>query len=271
MRKLFFILAFFFLATSCHAGTTIIQQNNCIGPRPGAQYTVNCPFANPNVAGDGIVVIAIGDGIQFPSCRPLGGLPNGGDTNGNDYNSSLSGANQGLGVDDTSQSVIFVAFNIVAGSNTVTFQCNSFDYISVYIYEVQGAIGQPNLQDQGATTPGAFTTTNSASTGSITTTQNDEIIFAVFFEFTNFSAVGATGWSDSAGWINPVAHNDPQDGTTTMSSHVVTMIVTSTGTYTDTATFTGGALPTTSTVGFIGSYSFGPPVTGAVKRHSQVY
>jgi hypothetical protein len=253
MRKIFFVCAFLLAATTCHAGTVIIQQNNCIGPRPGTQYQVSCAFTNPNQAGDGIVVITIGDGIQYPSCGPLGGLPTGGDTNGNTYGS----AGQGLGFEDTSQSTGWVAFNIAAGSNTVTFACNSFDYISVYIYEVQGAVGQPNLVDQFATTPGAFTTTDTASSGSITTTQNNEIIFAVFFEFTNFSTVGATGWSDSAGWTNPVAHNDPQDGVTTMSSHVVTMIVTSTGTYSDTGTFTGGSIPTTSTVGFIASFSFG--------------
>ena len=256
MRKFLPILALLFLATTCHAGHTVLQQNNCIGPRPGTIYQAPCPFGVANLAGDGIVAITIGSGIQYPSCGVS-------DSNGNTYVS----AGQLLGPASTSQVTMQVAFNIFAGANTVTSTCNSFDYASIYIFEVQGALGQPNLIDQ--VSGGTCTACHTQSTGSITTTVSNEIIFVAAFEFQNFSEVFATGWSDSAGWLNPLTHNDSQDGTTGLSSHTVNMIVSSTGSYADNVSFTGGpASPNLVTM--IASFSFGSATSTLVHRR-QIY
>jgi hypothetical protein len=256
MRKIILILAFSFLATTCHAGNTIIQQNQCNAPYPSStQYIAVCPFTNPVTAGDGIVAIIFGFGIQYPSCTAT-------DNNGATY---MSNGHQALSATDNAQITTWVAFGVIGASTTVTATCNSFDYTSVFIYEVQGASGQTNEIDQF--NYGTCTSCSIQTTGSITTTAANEIVFSAGFVY---DTVFATGWSDTSGFINPIAQNSPS-GPEFASYHGVNETAASIGTLSNNMAFSGGPSNGTYVVMII-SLSFGPSGSACiVPAHRQVY
>ena len=197
----------------------IIQQNSGLGGNP-----VNVPFLSPNVAGNAIVVVTVGYGIQQASASVT-------DTQGNVYRL--------MGNQVTARTTlgIFAAFNIKAGTNTVSAAPPGFDKCDAMIFEVHGVSAGNNTinvhnQAQGDPVP-------SINTGNFTTTIASQILVsaALVVNALNAGEQFAT-WSDSSGWVGQLnLHNNLT--TQSIDAHVSFQIVSSTGTYSNTISQTG--------------------------------
>lgn len=151
-------------ATSGTNPTPAFVQGAVSNNTSAASYTL--AFASNNTAGNAIIVVVyeISYGSEQPTVT---------DNNGNSYSFVVSSGVQGL--------YAFVAFNIAAGPNTVTVTFPFSVTGEIAIHEYSGIGDAVDGSSGGGGAWGAATTT---PTGSITTTNADDLLF---------SALGAAG------------------------------------------------------------------------------
>jgi hypothetical protein len=162
MRRFVFIslcsILLFCIAAPQARGYTLVQTNS--GNNSGlGTLSIQVSFNNPNTTGNLIIVTA--------------GWPNGGtasvtDSNGNSYATAVGPTTNGL------ISQIWYAANIVGGTNAVTvnFDTSYNDMVSIFEYS---GIATSSPFDVTHSNTGS---NSSLDTGSVTTTQANELIFA---------------------------------------------------------------------------------------------
>jgi len=208
------LLAFVVVLSSraAFAGISFVQVNSAV---PTSTSTISATYNSAQVAGDtNIIVIGFGGPLSGSSIA----VSSVSDTSGNNYQLAVSYANSSVGINQS----IYYAANIAAaaaGANTVTVQLStSTGYPDLRILEYSGI----NALDKTASGEGTATT---ASSGSVTTTHANELLFGACYNFGTTKGPGS-------GFTQRVLTGD--------SDNAEDEIVSSTGTYAATASVSGG-------------------------------
>src|SRR5579884_603569 len=144
-------------------------------------------FANNNVAGNSIVVVAgCGNGTAMTVA----------DSAGNTYTQAINAPNS-----TTFEAAIFYAVNIVAGANTITVtNAGTAASMAVVIYEVSGLLAQVIAQpDQSSSGTGTGTT---ASTSAISSSIPNALAFlgvGIGTAAQNITVTSGTNWTADGG------------------------------------------------------------------------
>jgi len=219
----------------------LIQHAHGSGANVGS---VTVAFASNVAAGDLLVIVA-GSGF----CGPAGGLGTPTDTQSNTWTQAVNSSN----VNDNTQVVLWYALAAASGACTVTLPAGSgTGAIEVLIAEYSGVIkvgGTPLDQ--------SHSNLSGVATGSITTTQANELIIAVACDG---GAVGFAGpWGPGTGFtIEEQASIGQLCGGGTASTVYADQTVTSIGTYS--CTFTGANGSDNSNAGIASFFASAPTV-----------
>jgi hypothetical protein len=171
MRRILFMflfgimLACFGVPQARAQGYTLVQGNS----HPNADLTNSVSFANPNTAGN-LIVVSVG--------WVNGGTATVSDSNHNSYVSAVGPTSNGY----TSQ--IWYAANIAGGTNTVTVNFSLWNNSVVAVFEYAGIATASPLDVTGS----AVGSSTSPSVGPVTTTQANELIFSSGYAFATLTS-----------------------------------------------------------------------------------
>jgi len=209
------------ITASVSSVPVIVQSNEATS---GSAANLAETFSSGNVAGNSILIIA-----QWSGTTVTMGVA---DSNFNTYNPLRGPDSNGADGTGGSRSEIWLATNIVAGSNTITITPSANTRMMLIIIEVENlavlsTFDQSNWND-------SVTVTGSLSSGAITTTQAVELLISY-----GGTQSQATTVTDGVGWQSV---QNTSDGTNAQTFFAEYQVVTNTNTFTGTAT----ASPTTT-------------------------
>lgn len=169
-----FVSPVFWLARSASAATPAYKQGAEVKINSGG--TISKAFSSANVSGNLIVAYVIWSNTTAT-------------VNVSDSRNTYTAAGPIVKFDGNKQSAqVFYAKNIGAGSNTVTatFSATLSGYSLLYIHEFSG-LDKTNPLDVNTAN---FGTASPASTGNLTTTNANDLLFAAGAAVNNLSAIG---------------------------------------------------------------------------------
>lgn len=246
MRRIVFIclcsILLFCFAAPQTRGFTLVQKASASTGATSNSVT----FPSANATGN-LIIVSVG--------WLNGGTPSVSDSRGNTYVSAIGPTASG---DPASQ--IWYAANIAGGTNTVTVcfdpQCNQqWDNSTISVFEYSG-LATTSVLDVAASNTGS---SNTLDTGSVTTTQPNELIFA-------------TGYGNSGGTLTADSDYIMEQYSTWAGAHlgVEDRSVSATGSYHATFTDTGSWTWVAQIATFKAAAS-GAPTCGLLDDGSSVY